>query len=699
MRRFFYGVFAAALLAGCATAEMQQLPAATRGLQNGGFDEPAPSEGVMGWAIRGDRYGRAEVVTKDAHSPPFAVELTAIGRGSSGEQSLMLYQVLDPAPYRGKKVEFGAQVWTRGGAVNLTLYTPERTANDFFDTLESGGYVARRAVVEVPAQASFLSFGLQIFGPAGARAIVDDVFVRVVGEQGAAAAAPVGAAAVATAQVRVSAGAPGRPLPDDVFGMHVEWAERGNGLVDQAGRLRREVVADLTRLRIPVFRFPGGIHADYYDWAEAARPQAQRRTARNVFSGRNEPQPFGSPELVELLRATGATALITANYGTGRAEDAGAWARWFRDAGVAPAYWEVGNEIYLADPDRDQPNGRRIHHPAAEYGRDVARYRDAIRAALPEARVGAILHVDDGAFALLPAANRGWSETVLSTLTGPIDFVSVHNGYAPVVIGDTERFDSADARARVYRALYAAPHQTHDNLQEVARLLDARPPTRGLPIAVTEYGPLFGVSAKRDYHAAYVDQSRTLAAAIYTASMLTTLLDHPRVFLATYTNPVHRWYGGLLTDTDDGLIRTPTFQAFEWYRTRLTGRLVPVQVTTPGFAAEAVGLVKARTNVPDLVAQASRGPAGDVSVLLVNRSLHRTLHTTVAVEGVSAVRKARCEVLTASGPEAVEGPTLTSTTRSERIAARPLPCTLSDDGVQLEMPPQSIVAVATGEPL
>ncbi len=691
------GLLIGLALAGCVSAEMQQLPAATRRLQNGAFDTSQAASGIGGWAMRGEKYGRAALVDTPVVSAPSALKLTAVGPGSAGEQSFMLYQVLDPAPYRGRKVEFGAHVWTRGGAVTLTLYTPERTAQDFFDTLQSGAFVERRLVAEVPEQASFLSFGVQVFGPAGAEAIIDDVFVRVVGEEAPSVdASGGGSTGEGRARVRVNAAAPGRPVPDLLFGMHIEWAEQGNGLVDAAGALRPDVVDAFGRLRIPLFRFPGGIHADYYDWTRSVGPSSQRRPTRNVFSGHDEKPWLGSPEFVALLKATGAEALITANYGTGNAEDAAGWARWFRDAGVQPRFWEVGNEIYLADPTRDQPNGRRIHHPAATYARDVARFRHAIREALPDARVGAILHVDDGAFALLPRANRAWTSTVLDNLTGPVDFVSVHNGYAPVVIGDTERFDTPNARARVYRALLAAPEQTRSNLQEVARALDARPRTRDVPIAVTEFGPLFGISANRDMHAAYVDQSRTLAAAIYTASLLDVLLDDPRVLLATYTNPIHRWYGSLLTDTESGLIRTPTFHVYDWYRSRLRGALLPVDVESPTFDSHALGLVKARTKVPDLVAQAARNTDGRLAIVLVNRSLDRTLRTVVTVAGRTLEASPRCEVLTGPGPDVINGPSLTGTTRSGQIAPSATPCTVGASGIELVVGPHAIVSILEG---
>src|SRR5207245_1643293 len=127
----------------------------------------------------------------------------------------------------------------------------------------------------------------------------------------------------------------------------------------------------------------------------------------------------------------------------------------------------------------------------------------------------------------------------------------------------------------------AAPLQTVDDLASMITLLDRKAETRGLPIAITEWGPLFGYSNRANVNNWYVDQSRTMAAAIYVASMIDTLLGQPRVLLATYTNPIHRYYGSLLTNTDRGLVLTPSYYVYSLYRTRFETRMVPASVSGP----------------------------------------------------------------------------------------------------------------------
>ena len=662
-------------------------------LRNPSFEQ----DGLSGWSQQG-RNGRARTVRDPVASGGAALELSAQGRGASGNDAFMVFQVLEAARFRGQHVRFGAKVRTDGAALNITLYTPVRFENDFYQELSSGQYVDRSKTFEIPKEADFVSFGLQILGPAGGRVYVDDAFVILESSTSSAPDRNRGSEAdpspgAATANVRIDAAKPGPAWSPLVFGMHLEWAESGNGVVDRNGGLRGEVVDAFKELKVPLFRFPGGIHADYYDWRSGTRPRGERPNAENVFTKKSEPQLFGSPEFVALLKQTSAQALITANYGTGRPDHAAAWAQYFRDAGVAVRYWEVGNEIYLADPGKDQPNGKRISRSGRQYAEDFPRFRDAIRAVMPDSKVGLIAHVDSGAFPMSPGPQRQWTTEMLAALRAPGDFVAVHNAYAPVIINDSNRFENDNARARAYKAMYAAPRQTAEDLNTVAGLLDRTPTTRGLPIAITEWGPLFGVSGRPDMTAIYADQSRTMAAAIYTASVLDVMLSNPRVMMATYTNPVHKWYGSLLTDTDRGLVRTPSYHVFALYRSRFETRLVPVTTTTRQFASETTGLVHAQNDAPEVLARASTSAGGErLTIMLVNRSLDAAVTTRVSVAGF-AIGRVDCVVLAASSPAAINGSQLTRTTvTGAPIRPQPLSCSAGSP-LTIVLPASSLVSV------
>ncbi len=692
MARLIPLAMASLLAFGCRVPAGAAEPPPAKTLRNPSFDEES-GPGVPGWSTRGEAFGKASLVTSPAASPPRALRLEAIGRGSSGNDSFMVFQILDVAAYRGRRVRFGARVKTDGAGVNITLYTPERLANDFFSDLHSDGFVERSGSLEVPERASLLSFGIQVLGPAGGVAFVDDAFVSM--DAGPAALSTPGPAPrPEPARVEIDASTVERSFDPRVFGMHVEWAENGNGLVGPDGKLRPDVVDLLRPLAIPVFRFPGGIHADSYDWRLGTGPAASRGRSVNVFTGKPETHRFGTDEFVELLQRTGAEAFLTANYGTGSPEQAAAWARYLAERGAAPRLVEVGNEIYLTSPKKEGPNGKEIYRTAEEYSRDFPRFRDALRAAVPGVRVGAIAHLDTGAFPLAPADNRDWTVRMLERLRGPVDFIAVHDAYAPVILDDKVPFDGDEARGRVYRALYAGAVETAENLRQVeATLARLSPANRDAPIGVTELGPFFGMSSRPERHAIYVDQSRTLASALYVASLLDVLLGDPRVFLGCFTNPVHRWYGSLLTDTEAGLVRTPTYFVYLLFRTRFETRLLRTAVTSPTFDAPAGGLVKARRGLPDLLARGAISADGRrLTAMFVNRSLVRTLAVAVTIKAFPP-SSADCVVLSAPSAAQVNGPSLTSTTKPQGgIEPRPMACA-AGGSLTLTIPPNAVVSL------
>jgi alpha-N-arabinofuranosidase len=678
--------------------------AGPRLLRNEGFDEPSGStEAIGGWMQQGDQYGRARLARGRVASAPHALELTPIGPGSTGDRSFMLYQVLPHEALRGRKLKFGARVLTEGAGVNLVLFTPEGSANDFDPDVRSGGFRARSGALLVPKNASYLTFGIQVFGPAGGKALVDDAFVQVDDQRAHAEPAPGPSASGASGpsgvvRLAVDAGRVEREVNPWLYCMHIEWVEDGLGLLDRKRpALREEVVSKLRALEIPLFRFPGGIHADYYDWKLGIGPPEQRGQSENVFTGKAERHRFGTPELAALLRATGASALITANFGTGSAEQAGEWASYLAQQKIPAPLWEVGNEIYLSGPKTRAPNGHRIYHSSEEYSGRFALYRQAIQKALPSARAGAIAYLDEGAFRLAPAENQGWSDKMLRGLSSRVDFVATHDAYAPVILDGSNDFATDRKRREAYRSLYAAAEQTREDLNKLASRVDAlSPANRGVPLAVTEFGPLFGVSNDPKRQSVFVDQSRTLAAALYVASLLDVFIGHPRVMAACYTNPIHKWYGSLLTDAEGGLVVTPTYHVYELYRHRFYRSLLRAQfedASVPRFEAARLGLVNPRGKVPEVLGKASRSDDGRrVAVLLVNRSLDRELPAEIALSGFSAGR-VDCQVLSASSPSAINGPRLTETTLSEGdIAPRALPCT-GRGIIELKLPPSSVVSV------
>jgi len=445
-----------------------------------------------------------------------------------------------------------------------------------------------------------------------------------------------------------------------IYGMGLEWVENGNRILDPGtGRLRPEVLRLLSPLHIPVWRFPGGILADYYSWRDGVGPRESRPKRENPMDGSVHENNFGTDEFINLCRSLGSEALVTANYGTGSLADTLAWQQYFLNHKFPVRYWEVGNEIYLTESSKNaniRGNDARIFHNATDYAKAFHEWSHALRAADSDALVGAIA----GTREHTSSQHRDWLDVLLSSAGHDVDFIALHNAFAPMIFG-AYNYRDPEKRSDAYRAMWTQPLFSGEDTRTVRdRFRDAHAdaPSR---IAITEHFPLFGGGGPKDQILSILDQSRTLAAALYTAALLHTFMRE-KVWMANYNVATSKWFGALLTDTDSGLIRTPTYYLYDLYRNHFGGTLVEASVHSPVYSSGRVGGVPRRNIVPYLDAVASTDNAGGIYLAVINRHLDRPIEATVRVAGL-APGAAPADVYTLNGatPNSINGPPLTQT--------------------------------------
>jgi alpha-N-arabinofuranosidase len=494
----------------------------------------------------------------------------------------------------------------------------------------------------------------------------------------------------ANASVRIHAGERVRTLPPEFFGHHLEWVEDAQGLVKPgSGSLDERVVQLLEPIRMPLLRFPGGIMADFYDWKKGVGPQSSRGEIRNPFNKKMETVHFGSPEFIALAKRLGSAACITANYGTGTPQMAGEWAKWFADQGFRPGLWEIGNEIYLAGPRATGPNSKEIFRPGSQYAKDWPAFATAIRGALPDAKVGAIAHLDTGAFPFADGGNPDWTVKMLDALDTKVDFFALHNGYAPVILTESLNLEKESDRQRMYRAMFAGAQQPADNLSSVAREIDRRSPVNaGTPLVITEFGTI--VKIPPDLPS--IDHTRTMASAVYAASVLDVYMGDPRVSATMFTSPVHKWSSMLVLTDPSGPVTSPAYELYLFYADRFEHGLVQTDIATPTFSSTTLGVVKARSNVPVLMARAGRSTDGRrVTALLVNRAVEGALTTELTFDGFVPTTIS-CQLL-AAPLNATNGPVLSKSVQ-KAVALKPREMSCAPSATQtLTLPAGSILSV------
>ncbi|HKQ07068.1 MAG TPA: alpha-L-arabinofuranosidase, partial [Blastocatellia bacterium] len=293
--------------------------------------------------------------------------------------------------------------WINGGTANNRNVTVAAQVNDTsqpsvpLNTYVAGGSVAANAwrKVTIPLSAlhaannpNFNGFWLQD-GSGGAQAAfyVDDISLT-------AAPPP------AQISVNVDANNVKRAVDARLFGVA--------GAVWDAAFNTPATISLLSANNTKVSRFPGGSLSNSYHWQI-------NMTDGNPFQWATNFDAFAN-----VVRATGAQAFVTTNYGSGTAQEAADWVRYSNVTKLYGfKYWEVGNENYGS---WENDSHARPHDPYT-YAFAARDYINAMKAVDPTIKVGVVAVPGEDSY-----ANYA-DHTVVNPRTG-----QSHNGWTPVML-------------------------------------------------------------------------------------------------------------------------------------------------------------------------------------------------------------------------------------------------------------------------
>ncbi len=247
--------------------------------------------------------------------------------------------------------------------------------------------------------------------------------------------------------------------------------------------MRRDVIARLKEIGVPILRWPGGNFAGCYRWADGLLPVDRRPPlpAGGICpdTDRLDDHEIGTDEFLALCRELDAQPWITINMGLGSPDHAAAWVaycnapadtEWGRrraERGHARPYgvkyWSLGNE--MGWPHMAGPNEPRAYAAAA------LAYAAAMRRADPSI----VLFGSDGPD---PAA---WYSTAAAVGAEAFDHISFHE-YTDLVTD----YDGPAARDE-FRRIAAAGAGNLTALRDVRALIDAAAPGREIGISFDEW--------------------------------------------------------------------------------------------------------------------------------------------------------------------------------------------------------------------
>jgi alpha-L-arabinofuranosidase len=634
-------------------------------VQNGGFEDggsPAP----RGWfrdTSQTQGKGSAEQDQRRFHAGRASLKLSPTSRNSN-EHSLAVAQIIPGAPYRGKTLEISGYMVSSGGATAVlgVLSVVRGEPQHLVAATEAPGgadFVLHRESYSVPDDPTVqLVIACSVSGTSGS-AWFDDVSLNLPG--GRAASTPASPAVpevksgragdVLTASVEIDASRVIRTIPRTLFGMDMEWVWNAyTAWNEKEHRIHPELERLARDLGVSLIRYPGGYYADFYHWRNGVGPYAARPEMVHAPGSKDKSRAnFGTDEALNFARGIGAELLIGVNAGSGTAQEAADWVRYLNGEKQRARFFEVGNELYIKD---GSPISRASAIDAKTYASRFRQFAQAMRAADPRIQVLGIGGANYGKYSFV--SDPAWDRTLLEQNGDLIDYLSVHDAYAPVNVSDRQDF------ATVYRAMFAAPTLIARNLETVSKEIDryAGPRASKIGIAVTEWGPLFQL----DPNGKYLTHNKTLGSALFVASVLKVFVESPRVQIAAAHALSDLNIMGWIGSRNDSFppqadwAPTPRYYAFQIYTRHFGEQLVASHAQGPAFDSEAAGLVEAVKGVPylDIVSSLS-GDGRRLFVIGINKHFDDPIEASIKLTGFGAAAEATAWTLNGSGIDANTG--------------------------------------------
>lgn len=392
----------------------------------------------------------------------------------------------------------------------------------------------------------------------------------------------------ARAELVIDPKAPSLPYSPMLFGGFLEHFDHqiyggvfdpGSPLADKQG-FRRDVMAALKELKVPVLRWPGGCFASGYHWEGGVGKT--RQPADDMAWGVIEPNTFGTDEFVELCRRMNWLPYICNNAGNGTVEEMRNWVEYcnakdgrYAQLRKASGYsrprdvklWSIGNENW---------GGHEIgNKPIKEWAPLVLEAARAMKAVDPGIQLSA---------AALPT--REWTLPLLQQAGPYLDYLSIHKYWLPL----WGKNDMPDYRTCIVKS--EGPEQMISDY--VAVLAEAGYRGR-IKIAFDEWNLRgwhhegFPRKTVQDYNAPeikrlvaareknHIASQYTMADALFAASFLNACLRHADDVGMANIAPLVNTRGPLFVHPQ-GIVKRTHFHTLAMYANELEARVAAVTV-------------------------------------------------------------------------------------------------------------------------
>jgi alpha-L-arabinofuranosidase len=411
-----------------------------------------------------------------------------------------------------------------------------------------------------------------------------------------------------------------------VFGSFLEHLGRAiyGGIYDPGSKLsdsngfRKDVLAEIRQLGVPIVRYPGGNFVSGYNWLDGVGPKANRPRVLDKAWNSIESNQFGTNEFMAWCRAAGTTPLMGLNLGTGTAEEAAAlveycnidkgtkWSDLRREHGFAEPYkvqhWCLGNEM-------DGP-WQIGHMSATDYGFKAADAARQMRYVDPSLKL--IACGSSGPF--MPTYLE-WDRQVLDQCYDYVDGLSLHRYF-----GNNQRDTGGDTSK--YLALNLSMER---QIAETAAVCDVvqgeKRSAKKLWLSFDEWNVWYrtttgdAVNGHRTEAPHLLEEVYNLEDALLVGGLVNSLVRNAdRVKIACLAQLVN--VIAPITTNSDGLFRQTIYYPYSWGLQFARGEVLNLLVESPTYDVHGMDAV------PYLDAAGTIDQSeGKISLFLLNRDL------------------------------------------------------------------------------
>jgi alpha-N-arabinofuranosidase len=474
------------------------------------------------------------------------------------------------------------------------------------------------------------------------------------------------------------------PIDPRIFGGFLEHLGRavyegvydpGSPLSDRAG-FRKDVLAALRRMRMPVVRYPGGNFVSDYEWKDGIGPRESRPRRADFAWKTIEPNTFGTDEFVDWCRALGAAPMVAVNLGTGTPKSAAELVEYCNL--VSGTQWS----------DRRAANGHRAPHavPIWCLGNEMdgpwqAGHVPAREYALKARQAAALMKGIDPSIELVLAGSSGrsmstylsWDREALEYCWDLVDFISAHR-YSRNDRGDTPWFLAEgveiDRILDDYRGLLAYVRGVKRSEHRVY-------------VAFDEWNVWYRSRADRDGRwrlaPPLIEEKYNLEDALVCAQYLNAFIRNADIVRVACLAQIVNVIAPVLTRPDGVLLQT-TYWPFVMFAEHASGASLRPVVVSPSCEAGDRGRVPALD-----VSAAFDDASGVATTFFVNRSQSEAIELSVRFSDRRATSVESSGMVTGRSRDA-------SNTWEEPEAVIPAPlkaAVTSGGGIDSKIPPLS----------